>query len=214
VIGVVSDIRTVKLDEPPVMMVYVPDWFGSVHMGTPRAASLVVRAARNATGSAAAVREAIHHADPEVPIVALRTMAQVVSSSVETRRFEMLVAGLFALVALLLASLGISGVVAYSVEQRRHELGLRIALGAQLSDLRRMVLRQGMAPVLAGLGAGILLSLGAGRLLGNLLFGVSAFDPLTIAAVAAVVVTVALVACLLPARRATRVDPIVALRQE
>jgi predicted permease len=214
VIGVVSDIRTVKLDEPPVMMVYVPDWFGNQHLGTPRAASIVVRAAGNPTGSAAGVREAIHHADPEVPIVALRTMEQMVSSSVETRRFEMLLAGLFALAALLLASLGISGVVAYSVEQRRHELGLRIALGAQLSDLRRMVLRQGMAPVLAGLGAGILLALGAGRLIGNLLFGVSAFDPLTIAAVAGVVVTVALVACSLPARRATRVDPIVALRQE
>jgi len=104
--------------------------------------------------------------------------------------------------------------VAYSVEQRRRELAIRLALGARLSDLKGMVLRQGMAPVLAGLAAGILLAAFAGRLMESLLFGVRAFDPLTTAAVALAVVAIGLAACIVPASRATRVDPIVSLRQE
>jgi len=163
---------------------------------------------------AAAVRQAIHATDAQVPIVALRPMAELVSKSVEPRRFQMLLALMFAVCAISLASLGIFGVVAYSIEQRRHELGIRLALGAQFSDLRRMVLRQGMAPVLAGLVSGIGASMVAGRLIESLLFGVSAWDPPTLGIVALVVVTVAALACYLPARRATKVDPMVALRYE
>jgi putative ABC transport system permease protein len=141
-------------------------------------------------------------------------MTEVVSQSVDGRRFPMLLAISFAVFSLVLASLGIFGVVGYSVEQRRQELGIRMALGADFGDLRRMVLRQGMAPVLAGLAAGIIAAIFAGRLISSLLFGVSAHDPLTFAIVALVVAAVATLACYIPARRAMRVDPMVALRYE
>jgi predicted permease len=214
VIGVVSDILTVKLDAPPVMMVYAPDWFGNMHLGVPGSASFVVRTAMNPAGAAQAVRDAIRATDPDVPIVSLRPMTEIVSSSVDTRRFEMFLAGVFGVFALFLAALGIAGVVAYSVEQRRQELAIRMALGARLSDLRGMVLRQGMAPVVAGLVVGVLVAILAGRLIESLLFGVSAFDPLTTGAVASAVVVIGLAACIIPARRVTQVDPIVSLRQE
>jgi predicted permease len=217
VIGVVSDIRTVSLDKPPVMMVYVPDWFGwsaKTYLGEPPSASFVVRTAMNPAGAAQAVREAIRAADPDVPILSLRPMTEVLSSSVDTRRFEMFLAGVFGVFALFLAALGIAGVVAYSVEQRRQELAIRMALGARLSDLRGMVLRQGMAPVVTGLAAGVVVAIFAGRLIESLLFGVRAFDPLTTAAVVSAVIVIGLAACIIPARRATRIDPIVALREE
>jgi hypothetical protein len=132
VIGVVGDIRTVKLDAPPVMMVYVPDWFGTLHLAAPQSAGIVVRTSGKESGVAAAVRQAIHATDPEVPIVALRPISEAVSESAAPRRFQMLLALVFALAALLLASLGIYGVIAYTVELRRHELGIRAALGAIL----------------------------------------------------------------------------------
>jgi predicted permease len=213
VIGVVGDVRTVKLDELPVMMVYVPDWFaGMGHV--PQSAGMVVRTSGEPRDSAAEVRRAVYLTDPEVPIVGLRSMSEVVSESVAPRRFQAFLAVSFAGFALFLASLGIYGVIAYSVEQRRRELGIRAALGAQFPDLWRMVLRQGLTPTLAGLVAGICASTLAGRLIKSLLFGVSPADPLTLAAVASVVVMVALLACFIPARRATRVDPMVALRYE
>ena len=212
VVGVVGDIRTVQLDEPPLMMVYVPYWFNSISV--PSSASFVLRTSAEPSGSAAAVRELIHKVDPEVPITRLRPMSQVVSQSVNARRFQMSLAMLFALSSLLLASLGIFGVVGYSVEQRRHELGIRIALGADLSDLLSMVLRQGMVPVVLGLAAGLVAAVLAGRLISGLLFGVTPYDPLTLAIIALVVTCVALLACYIPARRATRVDPMVALRYE
>ncbi len=202
-----------KLDEPPVMMVYVPDWFaGMGHV--PKSAGIVVRTSAEEHGMASAVREAIHATDPEVPVVALRPMSELVSESVAPRRFQMLLALLFALSALFLASLGIYGVITYSVEQRRHELGIRAALGARFSDLRRMVLRQGMAPALAGLVTGLGASVPTGRLMEGLLFGVSPLDPPTLAIVTFVIVIVAVAACYVPARRATKVDPMVALRYE
>ena len=141
-------------------------------------------------------------------------MSQIVSHSLDARRFPMFLAMSFALSSLLLASLGIFGVVGYSIEQRRQELGIRMALGAERQDLLRMVLRQGMAPVMVGLAAGVVTSIFAGRLIRSLLFGVSANDPLTLAAVTFVVAAVALVACYVPARRAMRADPMVALRYE
>jgi predicted permease len=211
VVGVVGDIRTVQMDKSPVMMVYLQTWpFDHIAWG----GSIVVLTMMDPDGAASAVREAIHRVDPDVPITALRPMTTVISKSVDTRRFQMLLALLFAVCALFLASLGIFGVVAYSVEQRRHELGIRLALGARLRDLRAMILRQGMSPVIAGLAAGVAASIALGSLIAGLLFGVHAFDPLTFACVAIVVVLVALAACYIPARRAMRVDPMVALRYE
>ena len=212
VIGVVGDIRTVRLDEPPLMMVYVPDWFNAISV--PSSASFVLRTVTDPASSAAPLRDLIHKLDANVPITSLLPMKQVVSRSVDARRFPMFLAMTFALSSLLLASLGIFGVVGYSVEQRRQELGIRMALGAQLQSLLRMVLRQAMAPVMVGLAAGLVAAVFAGRLISSLLFGVTAYDPLTFAAAALVVVTVALVACYIPARRAMRVDPMVALRHE
>jgi predicted permease len=212
VIGVVSDIHTVKLDEPPVMMVYVPDWYG--RMGVPQSAGIVVRTTSEEHSMASAVREAIHATDPVVPVVAFRPMSELVSESVAPRRFQTLLALSFALSALFLTSLGIYGVIAYSVEQRRQELGIRAALGARFSDLRRMVLRQGMTPAVAGLVTGFGASLPAARLMEGLLFGISPLDPPTLAIVAFVIMVVAVAACYIPARRATNVDPMVALRYE
>jgi predicted permease len=214
VVGVVGDIHTVSLDAAPVMMVYVPEWFDSVrHLGVPRSAGFVVRTAVDERGIENVVRGVIHAADPTVPIVRLRSMRETVSESVASRRFQTVVALGFALVALVLASLGIYGVIAYSVEQRRRELGIRAAIGARRADLRGMVLRQGMTPVLAGIATGLAGSVVTGRLLGSLLFGVGGTDPATLAATASAVLVVAAAACYVPARRATRIDPIVALRE-
>jgi predicted permease len=212
VVGVVGDIRTVQLDEPPLMMVYVPHWFNTISV--PASASIVFRTASDPAIYAGPVRDLIRNIDADVPLTTLRPMSEIVSHSLDARRFPMFLAMLFALCSLLLASLGIFGVVGYSVEQRRQELGIRMALGAETRDLLRMVLRQGMAPVVAGLVAGVVAAVFAGHLISSLLFGVSANDPFTLAAVAFVVVTAALMACYVPARRAMRADPMIALRYE
>jgi ABC-type antimicrobial peptide transport system permease subunit len=214
VIGVVGDIRTVRLEYPPLLMVYVPDSYGQLTPGAPESASIVVRATMDPGTIATSVRGVLRSVDPNVPILALRPMTQVVSENVEARRFQMLLAALFAVCALLLASLGIFGVVAYSVEQRRHELGIRLALGAHRAGILGLILRQGMTPVVVGLAAGIAVAAAGGRLIQSLLFGVSGFDPVTIASVTLIVVFVATLASYIPARRAMRVDPMVALRYE
>lgn len=212
VIGVVSDIHTVGLDDAPLMMVYVPEWFNA--LSVPSGATVVFHTASDPASEAAAVRTLIHKIDSQVPITSLMPMSQIVSQSVEDRRFSMLLALAFAVSSLLLASLGIVGVVGYSVEQRRHELGIRLALGGELRSLMAMVMRQSMRPVVAGLGVGIAAAVFAGRLMSSLLFGVEAYDALTLAAVSVVVVAAGLAACYVPAGRAARIDPMVVLRDE
>jgi predicted permease len=212
VVGVVGDIRTVRLDDAPLMMVYVPGWFNSI--SAPSSASFVVRAASDPAIYAAPVREVIRRIDADVPVTALSPMKLIVSQSVDGRRFPMMLAMVFALSSLLLSALGIFGVVGYSVEQRRQELGIRMALGANLADLLRMVLREGMAPVVLGVGTGVIAAIFVGRLISSLLFGVTAYDPFTFASVALLVGAVAFLACYIPAQRATKVDPMVVLRYE
>jgi putative ABC transport system permease protein len=212
VIGVVGDIRTVRLDEPPIMMVYVPEWFNK--FSVPASASVVLRSTNDPSTYVAPVRDLVHNIDSEVPLTTLRPMSEVVSRSLDARRFPMILTMVFAASSLALASIGIFGVLAYSVQQRYQELGIRIALGADLTVLLRMVLRQGVAPVMIGLAAGIITASIAARLIGSMLFGVSTHDPVTFASVAIVVSAVALLACYVPARRATRVDPMIALRYE
>jgi len=212
VIGVVGDIRTVRLDAPPLMMVYVPYWFNSISV--PSSASFILRTATDPASFTGAVRQLVHSIDANVPITSLQPMTQIVSQSVDARRFPMFLAISFALFSLVLASLGIFGVVAYSIEQRRQELGIRMALGAGTKNLLRMVLRQGMAPVAVGLIVGVVAATLSGQVISSLLFGVSGHDPLTLGIVALVVAIVSAVACYIPARRAMRVDPIVALRYE
>jgi predicted permease len=213
VVGVVGDIRTQALDEPPLMMLYEPigpasqDWWGM-------RASLTVRTMIAPAPLGSALRNVIRSVDPGVPIVHLRPMDEIVSESVAVRRFQTGLASLFGVFALLLAALGIYGVVGYSVARRRQELGIRIALGARGSNLLNLVLRQGMSPVVLGWAAGAIAALGAAHVLRSLLFGVTAQDPLTIGSVTVVVLITALLACYIPARRAAKVDPMVALRYE
>jgi putative ABC transport system permease protein len=160
------------------------------------------------------VREALRTADANVPVVAMRPMSAVVDQAVAPQRFQMSLVMVFAVSALFLAALGVFGVVAYSVEQRRRELGLRMALGASPNNLRAQVLRHGMRPIALGFAVGVAGAVFAGRVIETLLFGVTAFNPVTLAAVTLVIGATGLLACWIPARRATQVDPMVALRYE
>jgi predicted permease len=209
VVGVAADVRSTSLDKDPVPIIYIPYW------QRPRqAAALLVRTAMDPRGIAAGVREAIRQVDADVPVPEMQTLEEVMSDSVAQRRFQMTLVILFAAAALALAGFGIYGVVSYSVARRRTEMGIRMALGAGAAGLQRMVLWQGIRPVVAGLAVGIAGALVAGRILSSLLFQVSARDPMIIGGVAVVLLAVSVVAALAPARRATRVDPMNALRFE
>ena len=207
IVGVVGDVRGVSLNRSPSLTVYVP-W--NVYRG----ASLVVRTSMEPQRASAPIRAAIREIDPEMPVPAFHTMEDIVSESVAQQRFQMNLVLLFALAATLLASLGIYGVASYSVAQRTNEMGIRAALGAQSADLIRMVLRQALLPVAVGLAGGVVGSLALGRILGSLLFGISVSDPMTMGGVIFLLSAVALAAVYLPARRATHVDPVTALRYE
>jgi putative ABC transport system permease protein len=209
VVGVVADIRGASLTHAPSNTIYVPYWVDSNYK-----VSLAVRTSLPVSTMGAALRAAVRQLDVEMPAPEIRTMEERMAESVAPRRFQMTLVLLFGAAALLLASLGIYGVVAYSVGQRAGEMGIRMALGAQPGAISGMVLRQGMTPVAVGLAAGAAGSLALGKLLGSLLFGVKAADPGTIAGVTALLAVVAALASWLPARRATRIDPAVALRGE
>ena len=176
--------------------------------------ALAVRTRANPGNLAAAIRDQVKELDPNQPVTAVRTMSEVISRSVWQPRLYAILFGVFAAVALLLASVGIYGVMSYAVAQRTHEIGIRMALGAQRGDVLRLVIGQGMWLVLVGVGIGVLASLAFTRLMGSLLFGVGATDPVTFAGVTVLLAAAALIACYIPARRATKVDPMVALRYE
>jgi putative ABC transport system permease protein len=188
-------------------MIYIPYW------QQPRfSSSILLRTAMDPAGIASAVRAAIWGVDSDVPVPEERTLNQVMSESVARQRFQMLLIVLFAGAALALAAFGTYGVVSYAVTRRRAEMGIRIALGAQRGDVLRMVLRQGMAPVFVGLGAGVIAALAIGQYVASLLFQISPRDPVAFAAAAVTLLSVSAAACLIPARRATRLSPIDALR--
>ena len=209
VIGIVGDVHAGSLQQRPNPTVYLPYWQRDRSVMT-----LIVRAAGDPASITGAVRAEIRRRDPEIPVPQFRSMTDIVSASVAPRRFQLTLVLLFAGIALALASLGIYGVVSYSVAQRRGEMGIRMALGATGGDLRTLVVRQGLAPVVAGLAAGLVCAIAVGRILSGLLFNVSAADPLTMSIVAGVLLAVAASACYVPALRATRSDPLVALRYE
>lgn len=208
VIGVAGDVRPAA-HTTPVPMAYRPYWEWPA-----RRTIVAVRTAGDPRAAAGALRGAIQAIDPNVPVPTLRTMDDILGESIAPQRFQLLLVGAFAGSALLLTALGIYGVVAYSVARRRQELGVRIALGAQPADVKRLVLSQGMRPVAIGLAAGLAIALAAGRVLESLLYNTRPSDPLALAVTAAVLATIALVACYLPALRATKVDPLTALRAE
>jgi len=179
-----------------------------------QAVNLVARTSGDPAAMAGPIKEAIQRVDKDQPVTAVRTLEQVLADSLAQRRFTMLLLGLFAGVALVLASVGIYGVMSYSVAQRTHEIGVRMALGARRDDVLGMVVRQGMTLAGVGVAIGLLAAFALTRLMSSFLFGVSATDPLTFVLISLMLAGVALAACFVPARRATKVDPMVALRYE
>ena len=209
IIGVVGDTKHLGLDSENEEMAYWPHpelVYSSMTM--------VIRTKGEATSIAPAAREVIRNIDPEQPIGEVNTMEGLLATSVARSRFNTVLLGVFSLVALVMAAVGIYGVMSYSVQQRTHEIGLRMALGAQQGDVLRLVIKQGIFLGLIGVGTGLLVSFGLTRLIVSLLFEVPATDPRTFAAVATGLFLITLIACYIPARRATKVDPLVALRYE
>ena len=207
IIGVVGDIRHRGLESEPFPAMYMP----THAVGR---SNVVIRTKVDPTSIVAAVRKEVQAIDPDQPVAEVRTMQQWLDSSVATPRYRTTLLGLLALLALVLAATGIYGVMSYSVAQRTHEIGVRMALGARQLDVLKLVVRQGMSLVLIGVALGLAGAVALTRVLSTLLFGVGARDPLTFVGVATVLSLVAFVACYLPARRATKVDPLVALRYE
>jgi predicted permease len=209
VIGVAGDVRGNGLQKGAEQVVYIPYWYRGRS-----ATSLVVRTGMDPKSIAAAVRAEVRKLDPELPVPQFKTMQDIVSASVSERKFQLTLVLVFAGIALVLACLGIFGVVSYTVAQRRGEMGIRLALGATAGNLRTLVVRQGLAPVVVGLAAGIIGALALGRVMEGLLFGVKASDPWTLIGVSCLLIAVAAAACYIPAMRVSRADPLSALRYE
>jgi predicted permease len=220
IVGVVADVRkdTDGLRNDPTPAAYIPqaqssDAFSQViNHFVP--ISLVVKTQGSPAQAAQSVKQIVRSVDPLQPMVDIRVMEEIVDRATIRDRFNLTLMGIFALVALVLASVGIYGVVSYAVSQRTQELGVRIALGASFTDVLGLVIGRGMVTALAGVAAGVVGAYALSRFLAGLLFSIKAADPLTFALVTVLILTVAFVANLVPARRATRVDPIRALRYE
>jgi len=209
IVGIVGDVRDVSLGEAPGPMMYVP-YAQAPFWG----ANLVVKSTLSTDAVAAAIREEVRKIDKDLPITEVGNMPDFIDASVSQQRFRTFLLGLFAAMALILAATGIFGVIAYSVACRTNEIGIRVALGASRSAILRMILRETLLLTLAGLLVGVPCALAASHLIGHLLFGVSANDPLTLATVAFILAAVATLAGYIPARRAMQVDPMLALRHE
>jgi len=212
IVGIVGDIRLRGLAENVHPLFYRPQSSGSVHWNI--RANLVVRTSVDPRGIAQSIREAIRGVDPDQPVANVRTMEDVVAASVGQRRFILMLLGMFGGSALLLAAIGLYGIIAYVVSQRTREIGIRMALGASRGDVLALVLYQGMKLTAIGTLLGVIGALGLARVLVNLLYEIKPTDPLTFVAVSLSLLLVALFASWLPARRATRVDPMIALRNE
>jgi len=210
IVGIVGNVKHFSLDSESREEAYAPYdqtpfWLNM---------TLVARTTGDPRSIAAALRDQVRRVDKDQPVSRVRTMEAVVAGSVAQPRFRTLLLGLFAVIALLLAAVGIYGVISYAVTQRTQEIGIRMALGAQPRDVLQLVVRQGMAPALGGLGLGFLGAFALMRLMEDMLFVVRANDPATFALVALLLAAVALLACYLPARRAAKVDPLIALRSD
>jgi putative ABC transport system permease protein len=209
IVGVVRDTRRQGLREPIRIESFTP-----LTQSQSRAMDVVVRSTGDPKALARSVREVIWRLDKDIPIGTMRTVEEMLSDSLAQTRLSMTLLGLFAAVALILAAVGIYGVMSYAVSQRTQEMGIRIALGAESNDIVWLVVGLGMGLAVIGLGCGLLAAFGLTRLMSSLLFDIGTTDALTFATVPVILATVAFIACWLPARRATKVNPIVALRCE
>jgi putative ABC transport system permease protein len=209
IVGVVADARTQSLANASVPQIYL-----SLYQETPKELAIFLRGDLNASAIPDEVRAMVQSVDPELPVYGAQTLDDAVSASLEQRRFSMDVVASFAVTALLLAALGIYGVISFIVSERTRDIGIRLALGAQRGKIMAMVLRQGLGLAMAGAALGLVGSVIVSHLMAGLLYGVNPTDLLTFAGVTLVLTAVALVACYIPARRAMRVDPLVALRCE
>jgi putative ABC transport system permease protein len=207
---VTGDVKASGIGDKPVPEVYAPqtptDFIGEM--------TVVVRTATDPNALLPAMRSLVSSMDKDLPVRQVKTLEQYVSGSISAPRFEALLLGIFAALAFVLTTIGLYGVISYSVVQRTREMGIRIALGAQRGSISRMVVREGALLTLIGVGAGLMASLFAVRLIRGLLYGIGATDPVTFVAVPLLLMAVALLASYLPARRAMRVDPLVALRYQ
>jgi putative ABC transport system permease protein len=209
IVGVVSDVKQNGLDSGHTTQLYFP-----VTQFDSFALNLLVRTASNPAQMTATIQKAIRDIDKDQAGFNVATMQQVLSNSISLRTFSMFLFGVFSALALILATIGIYGVISYSVAQRVHEIGIRMALGAAQRDVLKMVIRSGLILAMVGIGIGMGVSFGLTRLLSSLLFGVTPTDPLTFVIIVLMLAAVAILASYIPARRASKVDPMVALRYE
>jgi predicted permease len=209
VVGVIADARTETLADSSAPQLYL-----TLYQRTAKDWAVFLRGRLDAVTIPAQLRQQVQSVNPELPVFGAQTLDDVLSASLSQRRFSMEIVGLFALTALLLAGMGIYGVISYIVSERTHEIGIRLALGAQSPKILRMVLRQGLGLALAGAAFGLVGALIVAHLMAGVLYGVRPTDPVTFVGVALLLIGVALLACYIPARRAIRVDPLVALRYE
>jgi putative ABC transport system permease protein len=209
IIGVVGNVKQTTLNADPRPTMYMP------HLQRPTGGmTIVIRTNLDPASLSQVARTQIHSVDPSIPVTNIRTMNEVFSTSIAQQRFAMLLVGLFGALALVLATIGIYGVMSYSVTQRTHEIGLRMALGAQRTDVLRLILQHGILVSLAGVIVGVAASFGLTRVMSSLLFGVTPTDLMVFATVAIGTLAMAAIATYLPAWRASRVDPLIALRYE
>ena len=209
IIGIVGDVRDKSLGDAPAPMMYVP--FSQAPFW---GANLVVKSTLSTSAVATSIRQQVQKIDKDLPVTDVEKLPDLLDASVSQQRFRTFLLGLFAAMALILAATGIFGVISYSVSRRTNEIGIRVALGASRSTILRMILRESLILAAVGLAVGLPCALAASHLIGHMLFGVSANDPVTLAAVAFTLATVAALAGFVPARRAMQVDPMVALRHE
>jgi predicted permease len=208
--GVVGDVRQRGLAEPPALKMYIVNSQPAV----PNPGTFVIRTRVAPEAAVGAVRQVVRDLDPQLPVANLMPLSEFAGRTITSQRVAMWLLAMFAGLALALAAIGIYGVLSYAVASRTQEIGMRMALGARPGDILKLITWQGMKLAIAGLLMGLATAFALQRVIGNLLYGVTATDPTTIAGVASLLSSVALVACYLPARRATKVDPLVALRHQ
>jgi predicted permease len=206
IVGIVADSRTESLEN-----INVPQIYTTLYQRGAKHLAIFLRGHLDAAAIPEQVRGQVQSVDPTLPVFSAEMLSDVVSASLDQRRFSLEIVGLFALTALVLASIGIYGVISYLVNERTREIGIRLALGAERKNILQMILRLGLALAITGAAIGLAGALIVSRLMGSVLYGVKPTDPITFAAAAVIFITVALLACYLPARRAMKVDPMVAL---